>query len=234
VGAVSGAAPTTGTFNEGDFALDVSNLTLWICTTAGSPGTWTSPYNQANTWTAQNTFSAGNTVSNSGIADPMFVGQQLGTGYSTVNSQQAVFIATTDNPSPGTGVNYLFAGFRDWANTKTQVFAVDGMGNVAAAGAATAEGNQLLQSLSGGYKVQSGTAGTFSLTASSSLATSITFPVAFSNTAYATSFTVVLPSSGSGDGIEIWVNSRTTTSVGIAIYSSTTQTISLDYTVIGS
>lgn len=40
VGAVSGAAPTSGTFDVGDFALDVTNLTFWICTAAGSPGTW--------------------------------------------------------------------------------------------------------------------------------------------------------------------------------------------------
>ena len=40
VGAVSGAAPTTGTFDVGDWAIDVTNLTFWICAVAGSPGTW--------------------------------------------------------------------------------------------------------------------------------------------------------------------------------------------------
>ncbi len=40
VGAVAGAAPTTGTFDAGDWVVDTTNLTHWICTTAGTPGTW--------------------------------------------------------------------------------------------------------------------------------------------------------------------------------------------------
>jgi hypothetical protein len=40
VGGVSGAAPASGTFDVGDWAVDVTNLTFWFCTVAGSPGTW--------------------------------------------------------------------------------------------------------------------------------------------------------------------------------------------------
>ncbi|HET8627454.1 MAG TPA: hypothetical protein VFL91_08540 [Thermomicrobiales bacterium] len=40
VGATASGAPTTGTFNKGDFVLDQSG-SAWVCTTAGSPGTWT-------------------------------------------------------------------------------------------------------------------------------------------------------------------------------------------------
>lgn len=38
--ATSGGPPTTGTFALGDMAVDPFLLCLWICTTAGSPGTW--------------------------------------------------------------------------------------------------------------------------------------------------------------------------------------------------
>jgi len=38
-GTTSGTAPTTGTFLLGDFVIDQSGKT-WVCTVAGSPGTW--------------------------------------------------------------------------------------------------------------------------------------------------------------------------------------------------
>jgi hypothetical protein len=41
VGATTSGAPSTGTFEVGDFVIDLSG-TIWICTTAGGPGTWTS------------------------------------------------------------------------------------------------------------------------------------------------------------------------------------------------
>lgn len=41
-GTVSGA-PVSGTFDAGDFVIDRSG-TIWICTNAGTPGTWTTPY----------------------------------------------------------------------------------------------------------------------------------------------------------------------------------------------
>lgn len=41
VGATTSGAPATGTFAIGDFVIDRANGYLWICTTAGSPGTWT-------------------------------------------------------------------------------------------------------------------------------------------------------------------------------------------------
>ena len=40
VGATASAAPTTGTFVVGDFVIG-RNGSVWVCTTAGSPGTWT-------------------------------------------------------------------------------------------------------------------------------------------------------------------------------------------------
>ena len=40
VGATTSGAPATGTFAKGDFVIDQTGI-IWICTTAGSPGTWT-------------------------------------------------------------------------------------------------------------------------------------------------------------------------------------------------
>ena len=42
VGAVSGAAPTSGTFLQGDYVVDESTTSpgFWVCTVGGTPGTW--------------------------------------------------------------------------------------------------------------------------------------------------------------------------------------------------
>lgn len=38
-GATAGGAPATGTFNTGDYIIDVTG-SFWVCTSGGSPGTW--------------------------------------------------------------------------------------------------------------------------------------------------------------------------------------------------
>ena len=40
VGGTVNGAPTSGTFSVGDFIIDQTG-TIWVCTTAGTPGTWT-------------------------------------------------------------------------------------------------------------------------------------------------------------------------------------------------
>ncbi len=40
VGGTSGSAPTTGTFNTGDYVVDAPSHTVWVCTAGGSPGSW--------------------------------------------------------------------------------------------------------------------------------------------------------------------------------------------------
>ena len=40
VGGTANGAPTSGTFSVGDFIIDQTG-TIWVCTTAGTPGTWT-------------------------------------------------------------------------------------------------------------------------------------------------------------------------------------------------
>src|SRR5581483_8638296 len=42
VGGTASGAPVTGTFAVGDFVIDQTGI-IWICTIAGTPGTWTSP-----------------------------------------------------------------------------------------------------------------------------------------------------------------------------------------------
>ena len=74
VGAVSSSAPIGGTYLTGDFVIG-RNGSLWICTSGGSPGTWTqvsgggggASLSTANTWTALQTFSNGTTVSSGGL-----------------------------------------------------------------------------------------------------------------------------------------------------------------------
>ena len=41
-GATAGGLPTTGTFAVGDFVLDRATSDTWLCTAAGTPGTWIS------------------------------------------------------------------------------------------------------------------------------------------------------------------------------------------------
>ncbi|MFF4403577.1 hypothetical protein [Streptomyces sp. NPDC001404] len=40
VGGTAGTAPTTGTFAQGDMVIDGTGACLWVCTAAGTPGTW--------------------------------------------------------------------------------------------------------------------------------------------------------------------------------------------------
>ena len=49
-GATTSGAPVTGTFAVGDFIVDQSG-TMWLCTAAGSPGTWTALVNRTATET---------------------------------------------------------------------------------------------------------------------------------------------------------------------------------------
>ena len=51
VGGTASGAPTSGTFSVGDFVIDQTS-NVWICTTAGTPGTWTNSRNPRVTSTA--------------------------------------------------------------------------------------------------------------------------------------------------------------------------------------
>ena len=58
VGGSNSAAPASGTFVTGDYVVDKGDGTFWVCTSSGSPGTWSkvAPLGLANTWGAKQTF----------------------------------------------------------------------------------------------------------------------------------------------------------------------------------
>lgn len=71
VGGTTSGAPTTGTFAIGDFVIDQTGK-VWICTTAGTPGTWTQaggsggagiyPQKTPRLWHGDGNWSAGSTI----------------------------------------------------------------------------------------------------------------------------------------------------------------------------
>ena len=66
VGATTSAAPVSGTFAVGDYIIDRTGV-MWICVTAGSPGTWTSAVSSgsilaATNYTGTNAYNFGTTM----------------------------------------------------------------------------------------------------------------------------------------------------------------------------
>lgn len=88
VGATASAAPVTGTFAVGDAVIDQTGK-LWICTTAGSPGTFT----QANAAMAGN-FSAAGTATFGGSTS-VANGQSIGVNSLTELTTIAAAATTT-------------------------------------------------------------------------------------------------------------------------------------------
>lgn len=98
VGATNSGAPTTGTFGVGDFVI-ARDGNLWICTTAGSPGTWT------------NAGGAGSLVSSvAGRTGAVTLAQADIAGLTTADSPtfNALTLANTTITS-GTLANYFHA-----------------------------------------------------------------------------------------------------------------------------
>lgn len=67
VGATASGAPTSGTFNQGDYVIDRSGG-IWICTVAGSPGTWVTSGGGGRTLISEQTPSGVSSVSWSSIS----------------------------------------------------------------------------------------------------------------------------------------------------------------------
>lgn len=57
VGATASGAPTTGVFAIGDFVIDRSGK-IWVCTAAGTPGTWAEPSAVSVMWGITNMYQA--------------------------------------------------------------------------------------------------------------------------------------------------------------------------------
>lgn len=110
VGGTTSGHPTTGTFAVGDFAIDQSG-SLWICITAGTPGTWVALGS-----------SSGNIPSGGTAGQVVGYGGVSGTGawvYGPIGSTALVYrytVSGSDKASIDTGVDTANAGTNDWTN----------------------------------------------------------------------------------------------------------------------
>jgi len=174
VGAVSGVAPTTGTFAVGDWVVDTTNLTFWICTVAGSPGTWANlnylrtdagapnPQTVANavTFTSPLSGAAGfvvPTVLENQVVLSLY-GNALPVGAPLPLTQ--TYSAGYGIGNDSTGTMYLISPFKlAWISgqsSTTPMFTVNDSGNATFAGTVTASSGQL-GSASGTWTPASGT-----------------------------------------------------------------------------
>ena len=90
VGATTSGAPTTGTFVIGDYIID-QTAKIWICTTAGTPGTWTQISGGSGATLGANTFTGNQTA-------PAFVASGL-TGATAASR----YVGATASGAPTTG-----------------------------------------------------------------------------------------------------------------------------------
>jgi hypothetical protein len=88
VGATASGAPASGTFVKGDFVIDQTGA-VWICTAAGTPGTWTGASSGAGL--GANTFSGNQTA-------PAFVSSGL-TGATAASR----YVGATASGAPASG-----------------------------------------------------------------------------------------------------------------------------------
>jgi len=98
VGATTSGAPASGTFLKGDFVID-QTAKVWVCTTTGSPGTWTQAGGSPNSLPVFNVLN----TAYSGGADPS------GSSDSTLAINAAIAACISGSPVPG-GVVYLPPG----------------------------------------------------------------------------------------------------------------------------
>lgn len=100
VGATASGHPTTGAHLLGDFVIDQTGA-IWVCTTAGTPGTWTQVGGGGGTWpTYTGSGSPVGSVSAAAVGDvyadttngAMWIASATGTGgWATVGGQVAGF-----------------------------------------------------------------------------------------------------------------------------------------------
>ena len=140
VGGTTAGAPTSGTFAVGDFVID-HTATIWVCTIAGTPGTWSPTESQnvtlrsatATAALGEITIFSGSTASQTITLPAHPVG---GSTYSIVNNasvpvnvkggtnslslEGTLYGATTPYTIPvGAGYNFVFDGTGVWYNLFT-------------------------------------------------------------------------------------------------------------------
>jgi hypothetical protein len=122
VGATTGGPPNTGTFNVGDFVLDNSTGGWWICTGAGTPGTWHA--GGGNDFTTTQQIAAGECIY---PRIPVSTGPVLISGsmflfFWTAQKTETINFLTSISESIAAGATPTYAAFA--------VFSVDGSGNL--------------------------------------------------------------------------------------------------------
>jgi hypothetical protein len=120
VGGTNGAAPASGTFALGDYVIDQTG-TIWICTAAGTPGTWTqvSGGGGSGATLAANTFSGNQTA-------PAFVSSGLVTGAGGTASASRYVGATIGGAPTATGTTFAVGDFVIDQSGKVWVCTVSG------------------------------------------------------------------------------------------------------------
>jgi hypothetical protein len=88
VGSTGGGPPSGGTFALGDLVVDTGYTCLWVCTTAGTPGTWTRVGGQG--WTSQTYSGTGQT----------FFTRSGRTGFDVLQLTVAVALPRPDTSNP--------------------------------------------------------------------------------------------------------------------------------------
>lgn len=94
-GATASGAPASGTFAKGDFIIDQTGV-LWICTTAGTPGTWTEGVVSLTAGTGISVSAATGAVTVSVTSSVALVQENTDTVTLPAGGTQAVPDVTTD------------------------------------------------------------------------------------------------------------------------------------------
>jgi hypothetical protein len=110
-GATTSGAPTTGTFAVGDYVVDQSGA-MWVCTSAGTPGTW-KPVGAPGNFVSGQLGSTVNPVSTS--LTTLFTIPSLSVGTWLIN----VSISSSPLVSPSTNVGFLTVNLATGTATST-------------------------------------------------------------------------------------------------------------------
>lgn len=210
VGTTNGGAPTSGTYQTGDVALDLNSLVVWVCTSGGSPGTW-----QGFSYLRTDSSAPNPQLSKTSLGVPGGVGSFPGFYF---NSQAA----SGFNPGINLGIFVDSSG--------AMGFNVGNAQRAYIMNAGTMIGN-LVMSLSGGYKVQSGQTPPPSTSTGSNLI-SVTFPVSFTSTPQI----IVTPELSNPQVLSYSLANPSSTGFNIAYYNSSTPTnfVAFHWVAIGS
>jgi hypothetical protein len=104
VGATASGAPSSGTFALGDFVIDQTGI-IWICTTAGTPGTFTQLVSTANTQNigGNKTFTGSTTFSGTATGSASVSGTPLVSSGLTGATAASRYVGATASGAPSSG-----------------------------------------------------------------------------------------------------------------------------------